>query len=102
MAQAEPAIPKPVAPPIRPAPVVAENPGPQLPPPPPPIPLKFFGFANQQGARKVFLSSGDDVFVAGEGEIVQRRYKIMRVNQNNIEVQDVLNNNVQTIPLTSG
>lgn len=101
MAQSEPEIPKPITPAMKkteplPVPVV------QTPPPPPPIPIKFFGFANQQGTRKVFLSSGEDVFVAGEGEIVQRRYKIVKVNQNNIEVQDVLNNNVQTIPLTAG
>lgn len=72
------------------------------PPPPPPIPLKFFGFANQQGGKKVLLLSGDDVFVATEGEIVQRRYKIVKINANNIEVMDVLSNNKQTIPLTAG
>jgi hypothetical protein len=76
--------------------------GPRTPPPPPPIPLKFFGFATQQGNKKVVLLSGDDVFVATEGEIVQRRYKIMKINANNIEVLDVLNNNRQTIPLTAG
>jgi hypothetical protein len=101
MAQAE-EIPKPIAPPIKPEPVAVVDPGPPPPPPPPRINLKFFGFANQQGGKRIFLSSGDDVFVATEGEIVQRRYKIVRVNPNNIEVQDVLNNNVQTIPLTSG
>lgn len=79
-------------------------PPPQIvtPPPPPPIPLKFFGFASQQGNKKVLLLSGDDVFVAQEGDIVQRRYKIMKINANNIEVQDVLSNNRQTIPLTAG
>jgi hypothetical protein len=77
-------------------------PGPPPPPLPPPIPLKFFGFATQQGGKKVLLLSGDDVFVATEGEIVQRRYKIMKINANNIEVMDVLSNNKQTIPLTAG
>ncbi|MFZ1010202.1 MAG: hypothetical protein WAN65_25420, partial [Candidatus Sulfotelmatobacter sp.] len=33
--------------------------------PPPPIPLKFFGFANHPGEpKKIFLSKGDDVFIA--------------------------------------
>ncbi|MGB8116903.1 MAG: hypothetical protein WCF22_24210, partial [Candidatus Sulfotelmatobacter sp.] len=42
----------------------------------PPIPLKFFGFASHPGEQKrIFLSKGDDVFIAGEGEIVDRRYK---------------------------
>jgi hypothetical protein len=97
-----PKIPTPVASAIKKQP---EQPIAQGPPPvplPPPIPLKFFGFANQQGNKKVLLLSGDDVFVAQEGDIVQRRYKIMKINANNIEVQDVLSNNRQTIPLTAG
>lgn len=71
---------------------------------PPPINLKFFGFANQTGSpKKVFLATNDgDVFVATEGDVVQRRYKIVKINNNNIEVQDVLSNNRQTIPLTAG
>jgi hypothetical protein len=88
------------------APVVkkAEPPPPPVytPPPPPPIELKFFGFASTQGIKRVFLSRGDDVFIAGEGDIVNRRYKIMKINANNIEVLDVLSNNQQTIPLTAG
>ena len=44
----------------------------------PPIPLKFFGFASHPGEpKKIFLSKGEDVFIAGEGEIVDRRYKVV-------------------------
>ncbi len=94
-------IPKPVASAIKqptppPAPVV------YTPPPPPPIDLKFFGFASSEGVKKVLLSRGDDVFVATEGDIVNRRYKIMKINPTSVEVMDVLSNNRQTIPLTAG
>ena len=78
---------------------------PPPPPPPPPIMLKFFGFANKPGEpKKVFLSQGEDVFIAGEGDIVDRRYRILRIVSNppSVEVEDVLNNNRQTIPLTQG
>jgi hypothetical protein len=73
------------------------------PPPPPPINLKFFGFANQAGGpRKIFLSQGEDIFVAREGDIVDRRYKILHIAPSSVEVEDVLNNNRQSIPLTQG
>ena len=72
--------------------------------PPPPIPLKFFGFANEPGeARKIFLSKGEDVFIAGEGDIVDRRYKVMRITNTSVEIQDVVNSGPpQNIPLTQG
>jgi hypothetical protein len=82
------------------------GPDPRCPPlPPPPIPLKFYGFASKPGEpKKIFLSSttGDDVFIASEGEIVNRRYRVLRIGVNSVEIEDVLSNNRQTIPLTQG
>jgi len=76
---------------------------PPPPPPPPPIPLKYFGLASRPGeATRIFLSEGDNIFVAREGEIVDRRYKIVRVTPNQIEVEDMLYNNRQSIPLSQG
>jgi hypothetical protein len=69
-----------------------------------PIPLKFYGFASSPGEpKKIFLKNGDDVFVAGEGEIVDRRYKVMRITNTSVEIQDVVSSGPpQTIPLTQG
>lgn len=74
------------------------------PAPPPPIPLKFYGFASSPGEpKKIFLKNGDDVFVAGEGEIVDRRYKVIRITNTSVEIQDVVSSGPpQTIPLTQG
>ncbi|HEV2989327.1 MAG TPA: hypothetical protein VG759_12860 [Candidatus Angelobacter sp.] len=98
------APPPPPPPPVMPTPVQpvrVEPSGPPPPPPPPPITLKFFGFANRAGeAKKVFLSDGDDVFVAKEGDIVNRRYKILQISNTSVMVEDVLNNNRQPVPLT--
>jgi hypothetical protein len=95
-----PPIPKPIAPPIKKVEVPT---GPPPPPPPPPINLKFYGFASKPGEpKRVFLSTGDDVLIGAEGEIVNRRYRIVRITNSSVEIEDVLNNNKQTIPLTQG
>ena len=71
------------------------------PPPPPPINLKFYGFASKPGEpKKVFLSQGEDVFIASEGEIIDRRYKVLHISPMSVEIEDVLSNNRQMIPLT--
>ncbi len=98
--RAEMEIPKIIITPIKkqPDPIVQQGP-----PPPPPINLKFFGFASKPGQpKKIFLSQGEDVFIAGEGDIIDRRYRILHITPVSVEVEDVLNNNRQSIPLTQG
>lgn len=99
-AQAEDPLPKVVKPPIDVNKEVRIGPPP--PPPPPPINLKFYGFANDTGdtSKKIFLSEGDTIFIAKEGDVVNRRYKIVKIGQKSVEIEDLLNNNKQTIPLS--
>jgi len=100
LAQAEP--PQPVAKPNTDDDDDAQK-GPPPPPPPPPINLKFFGFASKPGeAKKIFLSQGEDVFIASEGDVVNRHYKVLHIMPTSVEIEDVLNNNRQSIPLTAG
>jgi hypothetical protein len=77
-------------------------PTPPVVPPPPPIPLKFFGFASRPGEpKKIFLSKDQDVFIAGEGEIVDRRYKVVHISGTSVEIQDLVGSGPpQNIPLT--
>jgi hypothetical protein len=71
--------------------------------PPPPIELKFFGFASRPGEpKKIFLSHGEDIFIASEGDIVNRRYRVLKISPAAVDIEDVLNNNRQSIPLTQG
>lgn len=92
-----PPIPKPSDPDVTP------NPGPTAPPPPPPIDLKFYGYAGPKGAsRQIFLLRGEDIFLAKEGQIIDRRYKILHIGTNSVEIQDVLTNHTETKPLTAG
>ena len=80
----------------------------QLPPAPtaqpvvPTIPLRFFGFVlmlNQP--RKAFLGEGDSVFVANEGDIVNRRYRVLRIDSTSVVVEDLIEKSVHELDLHS-
>jgi hypothetical protein len=82
----------PVAPPV-----------PTGPPPPPPINLKYFGTAVRlNGKRQAFLLDGEDVYLASEGDIVARRYRIVSISATSIRVEDLVNNDTQMLPLVGG
>ncbi len=92
-------LPQPVHTPI----VTPPQPIYQGPPPPAPINITFFGFANRPGEpKRIYLSRAEDIWVAKEGDIVDRRYKIVKINANSVEIEDVLSNNRQSIPLKQG
>lgn len=87
-------IPRPLAPALK---------VPAGPPSPAPINLRFYGFASRPGeSKKVFLSQGDDIFIAVEGDIVNRRYRVVRIGVNTVEVEDVLDGRRQVLPLSGG
>jgi hypothetical protein len=80
---------KPVGPPV-----------PTGPPPPPPINLKYFGTAVRvRGVQQAFLLDGEDVYLAAAGDIVARRYKIVSIDATSIQVEDLVNNDTQSLPL---
>lgn len=93
---APPEIPKPIAA-IRQAKV---DTGPPPPPPPPPINLGFYGYAAERtGQRQVFLLHGDDIFIASEGDVVDRRYRVVKIGTASVQVEDIPYHNTQTLPL---
>lgn len=94
-----PVIPQPITParPVMPQPIAT---GPPPPAPPPPIDLKFFGYsARQSGVRRAFLLKGDDVFVASEGDVVDHRYKVVKIAPMSVQVEDIPYANTQSLPL---
>jgi hypothetical protein len=93
-----PAPPNPL--PLPPAPVVPSGPPP--PPPPPPIPYKFIGKleGNGQTGRIAVLSDGRGGPLYGrEGDIIEGRYRIVRIGAESIEMEHIDGRGRQTIRL---
>ena len=67
---------------------------------PPPITVKFYGFSSTPGEpKKVFLADGDDIFVAREGEVINRKYRVVQIMNSAVVIEDLLNNNRQQISI---
>lgn len=76
---------------------------PQEPPGPPPVPLKFIGFAKQgQGRLYAVLRDERGVYYGAVGDVVEGRYRILRVAADAIEVSYVDGRGRTTIPLSGG
>jgi hypothetical protein len=110
----QPAAPKPEAP--KPAVAKAKVPSPIVPiakpvdtanveppkPVAPPIPMKFFGYVNPRGdpQKRAFFMEGDEIHIVREGDLVKRRYKIVRIGVNSAVVEDTnFPGSSQTLPL---
>ena len=98
-------------PPARPRPAIAEAPPPvvtappvpQGPPPPPPIPLRFIGLvdAPSQAGRVAILSDGrGNVFYGKEGDIIEGRYRLLRVGPDAADISFTDGRGRQTIRLS--
>lgn len=94
-----------------PAPPPLVDPAPPLLPPedgsggaPPPsqpaIALKFYGTAQRPGGpRRAFLTDGEEIMIAQEGEVVAKFYKINRIGVSSLELEDTRSKQTQQLPL---
>jgi hypothetical protein len=102
--QARPAPPAPPRPPVQPtAPVAPPVIAPSGPPPLPPIPMRFIGLvdAPTQAGRVAILSDGrGNVFYGKEGDIIEGRYKVLKVSPDAAEVSYLDGRGRQTIRLS--
>lgn len=104
-AAAAQAVKGPVITPKTPEQIQAENAAkpivPPGPPPPPPINLKYYGYSSlrRDGRKRAFFLDGEDIFIAEEGELIKKRYKVIRIGVNSVEVEDTQYQSKQTLPL---
>ena len=93
--------PPPPPPPKPVAPVVVKAEGPPPVQPLAPIPLKFYGFASKPGEspKRAFFAEGDDIFIAAEGDVMKRRYKVLHIGVNTVEMEDLETHSRQKLPL---
>jgi len=81
-------------------------PPPPTPPPTPPPPnfhLLYYGYASKPGEpRTIFLQpeGGGQVFIVAQGQIVNRRYRVVQIQPNQVVLEDVLTHDRQSVPLT--
>jgi len=99
--------PKPPPPPPRaavrpaPAPEVFSPPPPPGPPPVPPIPVKYMGITVSRGQRVAhFTDTRGGLFSGKEGDIIEGRYRVMRVGMDSVELAYVDGRGRQTIRMT--
>jgi hypothetical protein len=85
------------------APPPPVQPVPTGPPPPPPIPLKFIGLVEQgaTGGKVAIFSDGrGSTFYGREGEVVDGRYKVIRIGTESTEMSYVDGRGRQTLRLS--
>ena len=78
-------------------------PVPTGPPPPPPIPLRYIGYLDQPGEvpRVAVLSDGrGNVFNGKEGDIIEGRYRVLRIGTDSADLIYVDGRGRQTIRLS--
>jgi hypothetical protein len=96
--KAPPPPPPSAARPVVPAP--DPNAPPPGPPPPPPIALKFIGVVQAGGRSVAVLRDGSDILYGREGELVDGRYRIIKINVESVEVSYADGRGRRVIPLT--
>jgi hypothetical protein len=66
---------------------------PAIPEPPKvaPLPVKFFGYGTVPAgtARRAFFTDGEDVYIVSEGEVLLNRFRILKVNNTNLDYEEI-------------
>ena len=75
--------------------IIGQAPCPPPPPEPPKLPpnVKYYGYGVVPNgtARRAFLydATSDEVYVVSEGEVLLKRYRILRIGNTNLQFEDI-------------
>jgi hypothetical protein len=70
--------------------------------PPLQITLKYYGIVSlSRGGKKTacFLDTGEEILLATEGDVLKRRYRVLKIGTNSVVMQDTESKREQTLPL---
>lgn len=83
---------------------VPQGPMPPPPEPPPTLPsnMKFFGYGTvpNGSSRRAFLSDGEEVYILAEGDTFLSRFRIVKINNGNLEFEEISSGRRNTVALT--
>lgn len=81
--------------------VVGPQPPPPGPPAPPPIALKYIGvLETNQGRVAIFKDAGGDILNGGEGDVLDGRYRLLKINAESADLAYTDGRGRQTIRLS--
>jgi hypothetical protein len=74
--------------------------GPAAPPPPPPLPLKAIGYSVKNGGvPEAVITDEEDIYVVHVGETFGKRYQVMSLTPNRVEIHDSSTQQVVQLPI---
>ncbi len=65
--------------------------------------MKFYGFslASVNGKRMGYFMDGDEILLAGEGDTLARKYRVVRIGASSAVLEDIGAKREQSVPLTA-
>jgi hypothetical protein len=63
--------------------------------------VKYYGFktVRSNGVKQAFLLDGEDIIIAGENEVVKKRYRVVRIGPASIVFEDLEGRGQQTVAI---
>jgi GTPase len=63
--------------------------------------MKYFGYGTIPNGtlRRAFLSDGDEVYIVGEGDTLLGRFRIVKINNANLEFEEIATGRRNTVTL---